>query len=102
MIRWTLLGFLAAIAPAAAQAPDPAAGRALAERWCAQCHVVAPGQTRGADTAPPFSDVAMNPMWWDAGRLGEYLRRPHPVMPNFSVTGREVLDLAAFLRAQRR
>lgn len=103
MLRALLVFVLCTVAHAAlAQAPDPAAGRALAERWCVSCHVIGPTQARGTDTGPAFTEIAMNPMWWDETRFAEYLARPHPVMPNFSVTRREVVDLMAFIRAQRR
>lgn len=103
VIRFGLVvAVLVASTTAFAQAPDPAAGRALAERWCAACHVVSAGQARGSDTGPTFADIALNPMWWEPARLGELLARPHRAMPGFAVTQRDAADLAAFLATQRR
>ncbi len=45
--------FCADISPALA-AGDAAAGKALAERSCASCHLVSPDQTTATTEAPPF------------------------------------------------
>ena len=40
-----------------ALAGDAQRGLLLARTWCAECHIVAPGE-RGSDTGPPFSVIA--------------------------------------------
>jgi cytochrome c len=58
--RGTFLAFgallLAACASQAAEAPDVAAGRRIAERDCGGCHAIANGKSRLAD-APAFADL---------------------------------------------
>ena len=52
--------FLASAGPAMAQ--DVQAGRELAQRWCASCHLVAPGQTTAtSDSVPSFMAIAARP-----------------------------------------
>src|SRR5690348_5733667 len=89
--------FLAAAGPVQA-AGDAMQGKATAERWCATCHVVAPGG-RGADVAPNFATIAKQ-------RNDEYLRgflsRPHPPMPRFELSRQDIDDLVAYIGTQRR
>lgn len=91
---------IAAFVTAASQAQaagDAAQGKAAAERWCATCHVVAPGG-RGADVAPNFATIAKQ-------RNDEYLRgfltRPHPPMPRFELSRQDIDDLVAYIGSQR-
>jgi len=86
----------------AAQPADPAAGRAIAERWCTGCHVIDEGQRRGTDAGPSFFEIAANPSSSDPARLAEFLARPHRVMPGFEFGRRDILDLIAFLATRRR
>ena len=94
------IGAAAAVVMAAGQAQaagDAAQGKATAERWCATCHVVAPGG-RGADVAPAFSRIARE-------RNDEYLRgflsRPHPPMPRYELSRQDIDDLIAYIGTQR-
>ena len=88
--------------PAPAQAPDAAKGQVFAERWCTSCHVVSGSQTRGTDVAPPFDQIAAKPEWLQENELFNFLSRPHRVMPDFAPAHRDVIDLIAFIRRQRR
>jgi mono/diheme cytochrome c family protein len=81
-------------------AADAGQGEVLAKRWCASCHVVAPGQTRASTQAPPFSEIASKP-GFDAAQLALYLLLPHPRMPDMSMSRAEAADLAAYIAAQR-
>lgn len=40
-----------------AAAADSANGQRLAERWCAECHVIASGQQRASDAVPAFAQI---------------------------------------------
>ena len=85
--------------PAAAQDAD--AGRQMAETWCSSCHVVTPGQSRGASTgAPSFRDVAgqkaITPM-----ALRAFLQTPHHRMPDLHLTRREIEDVSAYILSLR-
>lgn len=77
-------------------AADASAGRALAERWCAGCHVVGTAPQSAASDAPTFSAIAardgdISPSW-----LAFRLLNPHPQMPQVSLTRTEAADLAAY------
>ena len=99
----TLTGTLSFIAMATlssvAVAADAANGGAIAKRWCAACHVVAPDQQRGNTRAPPFSAIA-NLQGFDSGKLALFLLEPHPRMPNMNLSRNEANDLAAYIAIQ--
>ena len=86
------------IAGQAHAAGDAAQGKATAERWCASCHVVAPGG-RGADVAPNFATIAQQR---DESYLRGFLTRPHPPMPRFELSRQDIDDLVAYIGTQRR
>jgi mono/diheme cytochrome c family protein len=83
--------------PALAQ--DPAAGRALAERWCSACHAVTPGAV-GSDVVPSFERIANDQVLteeWLTARLAV----PHHSMPSLSLTRRQIADLVAYVNSLR-
>jgi cytochrome c2 len=96
-----LAGLMALAAPAQAQAPDAVKGARFADRWCTTCHVISGGQSRGTDVAPPFDRIAAKPEWLQENELFNFLSRPHRVMPDFSPSHRDVIDLIAFLKRQQ-
>jgi len=76
----------------------PELGRQLAERWCASCHVVGPGQKEASADVPPFASIARR------GDLSEsilaaFLSTPHPPMPNLSLSRQDVSDVLAYIRS---
>ena len=78
-------------------AADAAKGKAIAERWCASCHVVAREQKRApSDQAPPFASLAGKPDF-GADRLAFLLLKPHPNMPKLSLSRFQVGDLAEYI-----
>ncbi len=91
-----LLG-LALATPAAAQ--DAAAGRALAERWCAACHAVAP-DSGDSDVVPSFERIARERQLTEES-LTVWLAEPHQSMPSLSLTRREIADLTAYFESLR-
>jgi mono/diheme cytochrome c family protein len=95
-----LLSFTVLAAPAASWAAgDAAQGGRLAERWCAACHVVAPGQQHGNAQVPPFSEIAKRPHV-DAALVALYLLLPHPKMPDMNLSRSEAANLAAYIKSQ--
>ncbi len=93
------LGF-AMLALGAAHADAVSDGRALAERWCAACHLVSPEQTVGGDGAPAFATIAADPTKSDAG-LAAWISDPHPPMPNPGLSRDQVDAVIAYLRSMR-
>ena len=100
-MRRALIGVavLIALGASAAGAQDAERGRALAERWCADCHVVAPGQG-GGDIGPAFGTVA-NREGQTLGGIMAWLFEPHPPMPDLLLSPAEFRDLAAYIVSLR-
>ena len=103
-MRTVMVGLLALTlaslgVPAAAQDEfaDPRAGRELAERWCAECHYVGPGE-RGESLmgAPSFQDRADDPAVTRL-YLRVFLRTPHATMPNYRLTPEQTDDIVAHI-----
>jgi mono/diheme cytochrome c family protein len=91
----------AASAQSAAQAELAARGREIAERWCANCHVVSrAGVGPAADAAPPFVAVARMPSTTEMS-LRVYLRTPHDRMPDYQLTQDELDGLVAYILSLR-
>ena len=84
----------------AASAGDPEKGRALAERWCSSCHVVAPDQASATTEAPPFETIATRPVH-DLEKLRAFLAAPHAPMPPLDLSRTEIGDLYAYIESLR-
>ena len=84
---------------ATAGAQDLDRGRALAERWCATCHVVGP-EHPGGDAGPTFEAVA-NRDGQTLGGILAWLFEPHPPMPDMLLSPFEYGDLAAYIMSLR-
>ena len=107
MRRWGLAGLTAALALAAVAAgaagPDAANGARLAKRWCAECHVVAPGQAQASADVPAFSAIAADP-----AKTVELLttvltvpEKAHTRMQNLNLSRVEIADLIAYIKTQK-
>jgi mono/diheme cytochrome c family protein len=81
--------------PGAALASDVAAGAAMAQQWCSNCHV-SEGAKRGSDAAPSFGDIARRTRS-DKSWVRTWLIEPHPPMPNLNLTRKEIDDIVAYL-----
>ena len=96
-----LLTPLAAAAQTDQAAGNVAAGHAMTQRVCSECHLVpgAPSPTarRGG---PPFREIANLSTTTDPG-LRSLLRAPHAGMPMFRLTDREMDDLVAYILSLR-
>lgn len=79
---------------------DPAAGRRIAERWCAACHIVSPTQTAGAADVLTFKAIA-DKSDDDFRSLAAFLANPHPVMADIGLTQRQIRDLVAYIATLR-
>ncbi|MEO5336674.1 MAG: cytochrome c [Magnetospirillum sp. WYHS-4] len=97
-----ILAVVAAIfwAQGALAASDEAdAGRALAVRWCASCHVVEANRG-GTDAVAPFQSIADRPQTTEAGLKG-FLVRPHGQMPDFQLALPHIDAIVAYLMSLR-
>ena len=91
--------------PAAAQgvarSERVAAGRAVAEGWCANCHVVGPeAGGHASDAAPPFAAVARMPSATEMS-LRAFLRTPHARMPDYRLSQAELDGVVAYILSLR-
>ncbi|MEM9228322.1 MAG: c-type cytochrome [Pseudomonadota bacterium] len=83
--------------PTFSNASEIAEGQRLAKAWCVSCHVVAPGSV-GADAGPSFASVADRP-GLSAGALRAWLTDPHPIMPRFDLSERQIQSLVAYIES---
>ncbi len=91
-------------APAAAQQlpGNPDAGRVIAQRSCAQCHLIGPGEGRSAaDNVPTFAALARDPSMTES-RLQGFMQVPHPRMPDPALTRREIDDVTSYILSLRK
>jgi mono/diheme cytochrome c family protein len=98
---WAVAAWAAA-GQGALAAGDAATGRAVAELWCAACHLVGPEQTSAVSgpPAPPFEEIAERSEA-EIDALAGFLADPHPPMPQMSLTRQEILDLLAYIGSLR-
>jgi mono/diheme cytochrome c family protein len=95
-IPFILLLIAAQAEQSGALAANAQHGKALAETWCANCHLVAPEQRQASADVPSFASIGQQPDF-NPGRLALFLLDPHPKMPNMSLTRAEAADLAAYI-----
>ncbi len=95
---------LAALASSGARAgaDDVAAGRELAERLCAGCHMnIGQGEKEGRAGIPGFNAVANRQGQSMEGIVG-WLKSAPPMMPNHHLSQDEMFRLAAFILSLRK
>lgn len=98
-VVWAVVGAGLAVPARCDTAGDPIAGRAIAERWCAGCHLI-DGAVETSDAAVPLAALARRPRY-DADALAAFLTVPHGGMPDLSLTQQEIADLIAFIETLR-
>jgi mono/diheme cytochrome c family protein len=90
--------FANALAPPASAQPTRAdAGRQIFEQRCVGCHAAT--NARAADVAPPVTAIAEKATNEDYVR-GRMLS-PHPPMPDFALSRRDIEDLLAYFASVR-
>lgn len=87
--------------PGSAFAQGPETGRALAERWCASCHIIdrAPA-TATANGLPSFPAIAAKPSTTKQS-LDQFLSSEHTRMPDFSLGRYERNALSDYILSLR-
>jgi len=104
MRHFLLVALLAMAAlPVAAQSSggDAEAGKALAQTWCANCHMVTPGQaTATSDSVPTFMAIAARPNVTGDG-LRAFLAEPHGRMPPLVLSRNDIDNMSAFILSLR-
>jgi mono/diheme cytochrome c family protein len=92
---------LACSAAGQAQQATPAEGRRIAERYCARCHVVAPGGGAGWTDAPAFVEIAQDPKVTRAW-MRDFVTKLHMHMLNTDRSPAEADAITAYLLSLRR
>lgn len=99
LVGFALILLSSGIAPVLAQ--DAQAGHRLARMWCSACHQVeSPAVGTSRDTPPSFTAVARMPSTTSIS-LTVFLSTPHPAMPNFSLSRKEIADVSAYILSLR-
>jgi mono/diheme cytochrome c family protein len=81
--------------------PDPATGKALAERLCTNCHLVGSMRQEHANPdVPTFAEIANMPAQ-SPGAIEERIMLPKHPMPQIPLTKAELTDLAAYIMSMR-
>lgn len=78
--------------------PDPEKGEALAQHWCAACHLVSPDQKTANSDVPSFASIANNKKL-TAKTLQVFLSTPHPKMPDMHLSRSEIADIVAYIES---
>ncbi len=92
----TVVALASATAATSAEG-SAAAGKRLAQRWCASCHQVEP-RAPAKDVAPPFASLGVQ-KGKDPGWVRAWLASPHPPMEGISLSRRQTDDIVAYLRS---
>jgi mono/diheme cytochrome c family protein len=102
--RWVriILFFAAAmLAAGTARAQDIAAGKAIAQARCSNCHRVDPRQKATVRaTAPTFLSIAQMTSTTEMS-LAAFLTTPHGGMPNLILNREEIRDVSAYILSLR-
>ena len=96
------LVLLLLILPTFASAQDVTRGKVMAERWCANCHVVSPSATIGsANGLQTFPALAADPKITESKLRAAMTSQHGGRMPDFSLTQQEQDDLIAYIFSLR-
>jgi mono/diheme cytochrome c family protein len=80
----------------AAMAADIGQGAKIAQRWCATCHVVTPGQPAAKADAPSFASISAARK---VPEIAGFLMQSHPSMPDMNLSRAEIADLIAYMQS---
>jgi mono/diheme cytochrome c family protein len=91
----------AMLAAGAARAQDVKVGKAIAQVWCSNCHLVDPQQQRTArDGVPTFLAIARMKSTTEMSLVAS-LKAPHGGMPDSTLSRREIQDVSAYILSLR-
>lgn len=89
--------FFLLCASAEAAPGNAEAGHDLAATSCSGCHTL-PSAPEGADTAPPFANIARDHKG-DRTWVRTWLMNPHPPMKGLNLTRQQIDDINAYLES---
>lgn len=104
LVQIAILVLLTLLAPVAGQAQtygDVVEGQRLAVTWCGDCHRVGTETRKStSDAVPSFAAIAAMPST-TAMSIRAFLSTSHPVMPNFTLTDRQIADVGSYILSLR-
>lgn len=77
-----------------------AAGQALSQRYCIECHIVVPSSKRGWTDAPSFVEIA-NREGVTRAKLSGFIQQPHMHMLNTGRPPHEADEIGAYIMSLR-
>jgi cytochrome c len=80
---------------------NAAAGQALAQQYCAECHMVVPSSKRGWTDAPAFVEIASRQGTTQA-KLSAFIQKPHMHMLNSGRLPHEADTISAYIMSLRK
>ena len=86
--------------PVCAQDGEVAAGREVAQRWCAECHVIDRNPATARDNVPDFPAIANRPNV-TADALRTFLSEPHGRMPPLNLSRNTIDNAIAYILSLR-
>ena len=95
-----LVAMNAASAGGVTSKPDPANGKALAERLCTNCHIVNADQEQAIADIPSFKEIGSRPGQTE-GTIMAFIVLPKHPMPQIPLTKSELADLSAYILSLR-
>ena len=96
------LVLLLLILPTFARAQDVTRGKVMAQRWCANCHVVAPSATIGsANGLQTFPALAADPKINESKLRAAMTAQHGGRRPDFALTKQEQDDLITYIFSLR-
>ncbi len=78
--------------------PTSSEGRAVAERWCVECHVIDTDRRSGPDFGPPFQAIAHDPTKTESV-LRAFLAAPKHPMPPLELATRDIDALILYFQS---
>lgn len=81
--------------------PDVTRGKAIAERWCVSCHVIASDSNATVPAGVPTFRAIANRKEQTADNIRQILMMPHVPMPDMQLTRVEMDDLIAYMDSLR-
>ncbi|MEM7191680.1 MAG: cytochrome c [Pseudomonadota bacterium] len=80
--------------------PDPVRGQALAERLCANCHLVSDSQASANADVPSFKEIAGEPHQTQGAVMAHIVMPKHP-MPVIPITKAELEHVSSYIMSLR-
>lgn len=101
VVATVCLAMSAQCANAQSATKNAAAGQALAQQYCAECHMVVPSSKSGWTDAPAFLAIA-NRQGTTQAKLSGFIQKPHMHMLNTSRPSHEADEISAYIMSLRK